>query len=72
MQPGEHVLDAFLHQFRDGGLERRLVRAEEVPAFLRELGPKLLRDIDRLRLIGVGPDDLLVDQAAQLRDWMIP
>lgn len=72
MKPGEHVVDAFLHQLRDGRLERRLVRAKEVPAFLGQLGPKLLRDIDHFRLIGVRPDDLLVDQAAQLRDWIIP
>ena len=37
MQPGEHVLGAFLHQFRDGGLEGRFVGAEKVPAFLRQL-----------------------------------
>ena len=57
MKPGEHVVDAFLHQLRDGRLERRLVRAKEVPAFLGQLGPKLRRDIDHFRLIGVRPDD---------------
>ncbi|MHC2667926.1 hypothetical protein ACVI1J_000089 [Bradyrhizobium diazoefficiens] len=71
-----HAFRSVTHQARERLPERRLVGAEGVAAFRRELRSYLLSHADEFVLEGVGGEYVLLDHAAELEErilgWLLP